>query len=308
MQRSSNTKLKKHALSGIKFAFFKQDQNRWIIILNHPLEKKQFYLIVGSFKSGTTWLQKLLNAHPLVCSQGEAWFFDNLLAYINLAVEKYSEEKMPEINKLNPSQINDIFKYTMYEYMSNWPGQNEAQCIVEKTPNNSFKLSLIKEILPDVKIIHIIRDGRDVVTSSWFHQFRNKPDWFLEYENDFTSFVTYWTNKIWMKSNKKCLDFKADHPADYLSIRYEDLVANPQESFSKLISEMGIESTEEQTQFCLDSTSFEKLSNGRQSGEEDKNSFYRKGIAGDWQNHFEEKDLEAFQQIAGRMMKRLGYL
>ena len=276
--------------------------------MNHPLQKKPFYLIVGSFKSGTTWLQKLLNAHPAICSHGEAWFFDNLLAYINLVVEKYSEEKMPAINKLSPTQVNNIFKYTMYEYMANWPGQSEAECIVEKTPNNSFKLSLIKGILPEVKVIHIIRDGRDVVTSSWFHQFRDKPDWFKKYEGNFTSFVEYWTKEIWLNSNKKCLDFKTEYPQDYLNVCYESLVASPQETLRELLQGMGIHSSIEQIQNCLDSASFEKLSKGRQSGEEDTSSFFRKGIAGDWQNHFEQKDLEAFDKIAGRMMKRLGYV
>lgn len=275
--------------------------------MDHPLQRKPFYLIVGSFKSGTTWLQKLLNAHPKICSQGEAWFFDNLLAYINLAVDKYSKEKLPGINQLQPFQVNNIFKNTMYEYIANWPGQDEAECIVEKTPNNSFKLPLIKEILPNVKIIHIVRDGRDVVTSSWFHQFRDKPAWFKKYENNFTDFVEYWTSEIWMKANKKCLDFKTLHPEDYLSIRYKDLLVDPIETLGQLVSEMGIESSKEQIKNCLESASFEKLSKGRKSGEEDKRSFYRKGVAGDWQNHFEEEDLEAFNKIAGRMMTRLGY-
>ncbi|MCM8527552.1 MAG: sulfotransferase [Lentisphaeraceae bacterium] len=276
--------------------------------MEHPLQEKPLYLIVGSFKSGTTWLQKLLNAHPRICSHGEAWFFDNLFAYVNMALEKYSSEKMPSINKLEVSQINNIFKYSMYEYMKNWPGQQNAKCIVEKTPNNSFKLPLIKEIIPDVKVIHITRDGRDVVTSSWFHQFRDMPDWFKKYEKNFTGFVRYWTREIWMKSNKKCLDFKSHYPEDYICVSYEDLVGRPGETLGKLISEMNIKSTPGQIEKCLESASFAKLSKGRKNGEEDKSSFYRKGIAGDWKNHFTEADLEAFDKIAGRMMKRLGYL
>ena len=273
----------------------------------HNLENKPLYLIIGSFKSGTTWLQKLLDAHPDICSQGEAWFFDNLYAYINLALEKYSSEKLPEINRLEDSQINNIFKYTMYEYMSNWPGQKEAKCIVEKTPNNSFNLPLIKEILPQVKVIHIIRDGRDVITSSWFHQFRDTPEWFLKYENNFTGFVEYWTKKIWLESNRKCLDFKAEFPEDYLSVRYEDLVSHPESSLTELITSMGLEPEQNLIRQCLESASFKNLSKGRNSGEEDKASFYRKGVAGDWVNHFQEADIQCFEKIASRMMRRLGY-
>lgn len=46
---------------------------------------------------------------------------------------------------------------------------------------------------------------------------------------------------------------------------------------------------------------------GRQSGEEDKNSFMRKGIVGDWQNHFSPEARALFDHYAGDAMILLGY-
>ena len=40
---------------------------------------------------------------------------------------------------------------------------------------------------------------------------------------------------------------------------------------------------------------------GRTQGEEASSSFYRKGIAGDWKNHFSEEDRRVFKEEAGEL-------
>ncbi len=46
---------------------------------------------------------------------------------------------------------------------------------------------------------------------------------------------------------------------------------------------------------------------GRKQGQEDKNSFYRKGVRGDWRNHLTESDQALFKSLAGDLLIRLGY-
>ena len=58
---------------------------------------------------------------------------------------------------------------------------------------------------------------------------------------------------------------------------------------------------------AVSSASFEKLSKGRERGQEDVTSFYRKGIAGDWKNYFTERDKEIYKEEAGELLIRLGY-
>jgi hypothetical protein len=58
---------------------------------------------------------------------------------------------------------------------------------------------------------------------------------------------------------------------------------------------------------CVGSASFEKLSRGRERGQEDPSSFYRKGVAGDWKNHFSKEDRRVFKEEAGELLIRLGY-
>jgi hypothetical protein len=57
----------------------------------------------------------------------------------------------------------------------------------------------------------------------------------------------------------------------------------------------------------VEAASFERLSEGREQGQEDTSSFYRKGVAGDWKNHFTERDKRIFKKEAGELLIELGY-
>jgi hypothetical protein len=52
---------------------------------------------------------------------------------------------------------------------------------------------------------------------------------------------------------------------------------------------------------------FSKKAGGRQAGQEDVKSHYRKGQAGDWINHFEPVHVERFKELYGDLLLRLGY-
>src|SRR5439155_18779762 len=52
---------------------------------------------------------------------------------------------------------------------------------------------------------------------------------------------------------------------------------------------------------------FELKAGGRAPGVEDVHSHYRKGIAGDWVNHFEPAHKEYFNSMYGDLLERLGY-
>lgn len=52
---------------------------------------------------------------------------------------------------------------------------------------------------------------------------------------------------------------------------------------------------------------FSAVSAGRHRGEEDQNSHYRKGVAGDWINHFTPEHIRVFKQQYNELLFKLGY-
>ena len=46
---------------------------------------------------------------------------------------------------------------------------------------------------------------------------------------------------------------------------------------------------------------------GRKAGEEDRGSFIRKGVAGDWVNHFGPTAARRFDELAGDALVAVGY-
>ncbi|MEU8002342.1 hypothetical protein AB0B66_14365 [Catellatospora sp. NPDC049111] len=53
--------------------------------------------------------------------------------------------------------------------------------------------------------------------------------------------------------------------------------------------------------------SFSRLAKGREPGQEDVHSHYRRGVAGDWRNHLAAEHLAAFRARYGDLVERLGY-
>lgn len=53
--------------------------------------------------------------------------------------------------------------------------------------------------------------------------------------------------------------------------------------------------------------SFERISGGRKKGQESKASHFRKGVAGDWRNHFDDAVVAHFKRRTGPLLSLLGY-
>ncbi|WP_157054119.1 sulfotransferase domain-containing protein [Ruegeria sp. 6PALISEP08] len=53
--------------------------------------------------------------------------------------------------------------------------------------------------------------------------------------------------------------------------------------------------------------SFSKKSKGRKRGEENAGHHYRKGVAGDWRNYFEDRHIDLFKERYNDCLLKLGY-
>ncbi len=127
--------------------------------------------IVGCSRSGTTWLQRLLACHPKIHTGQETHLFSGyigpLLGIFNghlnpqlrgsgIGLGCYFTEE--EFHTVLRSFINDLICPIRASL-------NPDEFFVEKTPDHAFYLPEIIRFFPRCKIIHMLRDARDVVAS-----------------------------------------------------------------------------------------------------------------------------------------------
>ena len=90
--------------------------------------------------------------------------------------------------------------------------------------------------------------------------------------------------------------------------KFEELISDPQRMFLQIfVDHCGIDIDEDQLHEALQRNSFERLSGGRRTGVEDRHNHFRKGIAGDWKNHFSAEINDAFKRRYGELLIETGY-
>ena len=104
-------------------------------------------------------------------------------------------------------------------------------------------------------------------------------------------------------------DWKLGERPNLLDVRYEELVANEFETFRKIIEHLHIDIFDEDLRTLVEACSFKRLSRGREQGQENVRSHFRKGVAGDWKNYFGEDGpmKEMVYKRIGPLIERLGY-
>jgi len=200
--------------------------------------------VLGCPRSGTTVLyHMLLSAGDFAIYRTESNVF-NLLAPrfggMRSAADRrqlmdvWLRSKLFRVSGLDPSEISarimsdcrnagDFLRIVMQEIASKQGVRRWADC----TPEHLLHMEEIKRQIPDALFIHIIRDGRDVALS-YVKQGWAYP---LPWDRDERVGVAglYWE---WIV-NKGRTEGKRLGP-DYIEVRFEDLIAKPQETLAQL--------------------------------------------------------------------------
>jgi hypothetical protein len=95
-------------------------------------------------------------------------------------------------------------------------------------------------------------------------------------------------------------------PANDLVLRYEDLLADDLACFERILDHVQFRASPELRRRIIAEHRFENRT-GRQRGQEQAASHHRKGVAGDWQNHFTPRLRDAFRQHFGQHLIDTGY-
>jgi hypothetical protein len=91
-------------------------------------------------------------------------------------------------------------------------------------------------------------------------------------------------------------------------VRYEELLKNDEVIFDRILrGHCRLPAIRPHLRNVVRACRFESLTGGRQRGEEDVAAHERKGVAGDWRNHFSERVKEVFKARYGKLLIATGY-
>jgi len=103
-----------------------------------------------------------------------------------------------------------------------------------KDPRNTFTLKMYLAMFPEARVIHLLRDGRDVALSL---QNRNKKEGEVQAEELNSLDFNF---KLWEKYVAQGSSYK-NEVAHFLEIKYEDLLAQKSEVFTQILKWGGVD-------------------------------------------------------------------
>ncbi|WP_420349237.1 sulfotransferase family protein [Pelagibius sp.] len=286
------------------------------------LESLGLFVVTGVTKSGTTWLQRLLDSHPEVACGGESKL-NVLLTHLAPAIREYNTalsktnakiykeaaiyRELGEAQLLTAMQYFFLDRLCAVERAAAAAGKSAGlRWIGDKDPDYKRRLGTWRAILPEARVISTTRDGRDCFVSLWFHLYPDREPLSGENRADFLGRIEGHA-VTWRDTMARFQKDSASFPGRHFSLRYEAMLEDTAAEMTRLFTWLDCDSTPATVEAVVARNAFSVLSGGRQPGEADAQSFLRKGISGDWKNHFDDECNALYCAHAGEALSAAGY-
>ena len=169
----------------------------------------------------------------------------------------------------------------------------------------------------DFLAFHVVRDPRDIIVSAYYSHLHSHPttQWValrqqrkllhsINMDEGLISTMRFLTPTL-----NDLKRWQLGHPS-ILELRFEDLIADPQSFFKNAFLHLDMVDNAKKSILIHELVArdnFQRLSKGRKQGEEDVHSHYRKGISGDWKNHFTARHKDFFKEHFQEILEKFNY-
>jgi hypothetical protein len=259
--------------------------------------------IVGCQRSGTTLLRNLLRSHPHLAFPEESYFIPayykgygdprsareaRRLAATILRLYWVRHWGMP----LRPEDFSDCrtFREVVCRLFETWARQQGKRRWGDKTPHYVAQIPVLLELFPAAKILHIIRDGRDVALS-WL-------------KTRFDPLNLYTAASMWNTMVRAGRQAGAGLPQQtYMEVRYETLLAETQPTMREVCAFLDEPFHEAVLKPTLGALVFPALQRGGPALSTEIVS----SNTGGWKRQMGVPDRILFESVAGDLLEELGY-
>jgi tetratricopeptide (TPR) repeat protein len=183
--------------------------------------------VLGMPRSGTTLVETIIASHPEVFGAGE---LHDILRIANNPKPGIKSEGFPiSMQGLTAADVREMGE----RYLENLR-QHDARAsrITDKMPANFMALGLIHLMLPQAKVVHVMRNPVDICLSNFTKNFNNSQ----LHSYDLSEMARFYVNYAKLMEHWR----KVLPQGSFYDIQYEQLVADPEPETRSLIDYCGL--------------------------------------------------------------------
>jgi hypothetical protein len=273
------------------------------------------FFVCGAPKSGTTWLQRILDAHREVACSGEGHFITRFSIPAANVVKAYNQalrvesadvyEGAPPYGPITQAEFDEMVRGFILGRLRSRSVEAGVRWFGDKTPRYTHQLDRLHQLFPAARIFHIVRDPRDVAVSRLAHAERTGLAGALTAGTEAHRANVDAAISGWVEAVEKVTAFAGAQPGLVHELRYQDLHDDPAGAIARLFAFLGVDSGPELVRRIAAETSFEAMS-GRRPGQLDPTSFLRNGAPGDWRERLDPASAARVVEACGPLMRAKG--
>jgi hypothetical protein len=274
----------------------------------------QLFFVGGAPRSGTTWLQFLLDSHPEISCGGEGLFQKHLAEPLESMITGRRQALTAKNHAVfrqtggyplpEPEDVDVLLGTAVLLALRRQSAGKACRAFGEKTPENVFFFVRLKQLFPGAKFVGIARDPRDVLTSAW-HFFHKS----VVGEDEAAAKIAFIRSALpsLTQGARTMLALATQNPADCILVTYERMRAEPVPVAAQLFRFLGVSDSDAIVADCVARTSFAALSRSNPASAPQGAAFFRKGVVGDWRSTLTPEMNELILGELGWMFPHFGW-
>ena len=249
--------------------------------------------IVGTQRSGTTLLYRMLGAHPDVFLVNEIWEFYKFADRRVNDDHALSEFLIERVGLSHPylpcagAEPNDPFGHLDLAFAAKLRTNGKSRWGI-KDPRLTYYLEPFERRFPDGRFVFIVRDVR-AVTNSYLARRMNVAN-------------VFHGAKLWVEQTRIQKEFTARHPDRARMVSFEDLVDDSESILKEICEFLDVPFEASMLEYHRE-TPTTKV----HAGNENITKPVQKSIADKWRGELSPKQIAVIESVAADSMKAHGY-